>query len=450
MRLRHPAQWNPSSAFWSEWRAVLWTRKKLILSLFGLFVVVGASVFAWRPPLYEASMKILVTQADDIQSERELLTSRAVLDATPQSLPTRQTEREAARLKIEPVANSRVLKVNYQAETPEQAAQFLQALYRQYSAYRQQLQAQTRPETALRARSADFNQKLDETTQALKQLEGVTDATTQQELLLKQLYDVQKQAEAAQIERRELEQRTAALRTQLVAQPEQVETGSVTKYVTALDKMKEELLALELQRTELRQKYQPQHRLLRDLEQRITQTKELIAREEQNPPRERSFARNETRQRVNDDLLKAEAELAALKQREQRLSALVHTYQTQLSAFNVQSFKKSDLERTRAMNEEAWLRFEQKAQEAEINAVLQQAREPAVSLAEAPRSDPRPINAPQSWHWASLLFVGLVVSVSGAIVAEGLQPRLRSAAGVQRRLGLDVLASLPARTTREP
>lgn len=450
MRLRNPAQWNTLSAFCAEWRAVLWTRRKLLLALFGLTVLVGASVLAWRPPLYEASMKILVAPSDDIRAESELLTSRAVLEAATRTLPTAPSEREAARLTVDPLANSRVLKVRYQSATPEQATQFLNALYQQYSTYRRALQAQARPEAALRARSADFNQKLDEATQALKQLEGITDANTQQELLLKQLYDAQKQAEAAQIERRELEQRTAALRTQLAAQPEQVETGSVTKYVTALDKMKEELLALELHRTELRQKYQPQHRLLRDLEQRLAQTKELIAREEQNPPRERSFARNETRQRVNDDLLKAEAELAALKQREQRLIALVHTYQTQLSALNVQSFKKSDLERTRAMNEEAWLRFEQKAQEAEINAVLQQATEPAVHLAEPPSSDPRPTNAPQSWHWASLLFLGLVVSVSGTIVAEGLQPRLRSAAGLQRRLGLEVLASLPARTTREP
>ena len=450
MSLHNSTQFASLRAFLLEWCSILWTRKKLLLSLFGCLVLLGASWLALRQPLYESSMKIRVPREEEVLSELEMLTSREVLEAVAQqlSLPESEAEQRASRLKIIGGEKSGVIQAHYQDASPAQATDFLHTLFQKYSDYRQKVRQQTRPDTALRERSAAFNQKLTTTTIALKKLDGLTNVPTQQELLLKQYYDVQKQAEAAQIERRELEQRSLALRTQLATQPEQIETGSVTKYVSALDKMKEELLTLELQRTQLQQKYQPQHRLLRDHEQRIAQTKEFIAHEEQNPPRERSFALNETRRRLSDDLLQAEANLAALAQREQRLGELVRGYQTQLSALNVQSFKKSDLERERAMNEDAWLLFEKKAQEAEINAVLNQSSQ--VSLAEAPVINPRPINARGAREGAILLLLGLVLAVGGTIVAESLHPRLRHKVGLRRRFGLDVLASLPAPQTQKP
>jgi hypothetical protein len=430
--------------WWREWSAIFWSRKKLLLSLFAFVVTIGAGGLLWRQPLSESSMKILVTRAETLHAERELLASSDVLAAVAQQLSLSENEAPqcAARLEIVVSEKAPVIQVNYSDASAAQATKFLHTLFQTYTARRHQ---QARPDIALRERSADFHQKLAATTSVLKQLDGVTDVPTQQELLLKQFYDAQKQAEATQIERREIEQRSVALRAQIAAQPEQIETGSNTKYVSALDKMKEELLALELQRTQLQQKYQPNHRLLRDHDQRIAQAKALIAQEEQNPPRERSFARNETRQRLSDALLKAEADLAALAQREQRLSALGREYQTQLSALNLQGFKKSDLERERAMQENAWRLFEQKAQEAEINAVLNQTNDDSVRLVEAPISHSRQTR--RAAEFVGLLLAGLVLSVGGTILIESWHPRLRHEVGLQRRFGLSVLASLPPRQT---
>ncbi len=463
---RNSIQSKSRRAFWVEWRAVLWARKKLFLMLFGLTFALGAGGITLRQPLYESSLKILVTRdqealsgaanarAEELQAEIELLNSRTVLEDVAHELQLSPAENAvpqlASRLAITTVENSRIIKATYQDRSPERAAQFLHTLFQKYSRARQTRRVQTSPDNLLRERSAAFNQKIETATKSLRQLDaqpGLTASATQQELALKQFYELQKQAEAAQIERREVEQRRLTLRAQLATQPEQVETGSVTKYGSALDKMKEELLALELQRTQLQQKYQPNHRLLRDHEQRLTQTKALIAQEEQNPPRERSFARNETRQRLSDELLQAEAHLAALGQREQRLNELVLAYQSQLAALNLQSLKKSGLERERTMNEAAWRLFEQKAQEAEINTVLQQANGVQVSLVEPAGLHPRPINR----HWprdlAGLFCLGLVLATSGTALVESLNPRLRHEAGLRRRFGLEVLASLPARPT---
>jgi uncharacterized protein involved in exopolysaccharide biosynthesis len=443
--------------YWLEGRAILWARRRLFLGLLTLLVLCGASTLLWRVPLYEASLRILLLHddaassalpAEALYSEMQLLQSRVVWEAVAQELSLSERDFPAlvSRLAIAPVENSHVIQATYRAASPEQAAKFLNTLFQQYSTYRQSLHSPAHTDVLLRDRSATFNQKIEAASAALQKLSaqhGRTLSSGQQELLLKQYYEVQKQAEAAQLERQELEQRRRALHTQLAAQPEQVETGSITKYGAALDKLKEELAALEMQRTQLQQKYQPHHRLLRDQEQRIAQVKTLIAQEEQNPPRERSFARNETRYRLQDEWLQAEAQLAALAEREQRLSTLAREYQTKLAAFNVQSFIKDQLERERALNEEAWRLFEKKAQEVEINAVLQQANGLQVRLLEPASSHPYPTNQPRWGDWAGLFLLGLVVAGGSTILVESLHPRLRHEAGLQRRLGLPVLASLP-------
>jgi hypothetical protein len=54
------------------------------------------------------------------------------------------------------------------------------------------------------------------------------------------------------------------LKVKIAAQPVQIQTGSVQKYVGALDQMKSELVKLEQERTQLLQKYQPNSRFVRD------------------------------------------------------------------------------------------------------------------------------------------------------------------------------------------
>ncbi len=442
---------------------LLWRRKTLALLLFIAILGLGVGVLTRLTPLYESSLKLLVTRTandqskagqmlantEELQSEIEILTSREVMVATLQELALSEPDasESAARLSVAVSDSARFIQVSYRDPSPTQAAKFLETLFQKYSEHRQQLPAPVNVETALRERSQTFNQKLDEATKALKQLDNkhnLLSLTEQQNLLLHQLYEAQSQAETARTEKEALQQQISTLRSQLATQPEQVETGSVTKYGQALDKMKEELIAMEMQRTQLLQKYQPHHRLLRDHEQRIAQAKELITREEQNPPRERSFALNETRRRITNDLFQAETNLAALTQREQRLGQLGQEYKTRLDELNLQGAKKDDLERERAHNEEAYLLYQKKAQEAEINAVVNHTKGVQVSLAEAAQVNPQPISPNWPRNLSGLLLLGLLTSMGSVIAVESLQPRIRTEAGLHRRLGLEVIAKLPA------
>jgi uncharacterized protein involved in exopolysaccharide biosynthesis len=430
----------------SEWRGAFGARRRLAFLLLVLVVASGTLVTLLTPPVYEASMKILVAPGqpggaipaavsdEEFNTEAAILGSREVLGAA------------APRVQIVPLRDSRVIRVAVRDRNPEQAARDLNALFQQYVAQRQQLNPQASTLAALRTQAADFQRRLAEATAALSRFDaesGLSSVGLQQELLLRQFYDLQSQANAARTEQQALRERLSALRTQLAAQPERIETSSVTKYVQTLDKLKGELASLEMQRTQLLQKYQPEHRLIRDLELRIAQAREMITREEQNPPRERSVALNETHRRLTGELLDAEAALAATTSREQQLGELARRYQQRLTALDQQGYRKNDLERERALNEEAWLLYQRRAQEAELSRTLRQGERVRVSLLEAVAVSSAPVSPRWAIRLPALFLSGLLLALTGVWLAELCRPRIRSGEGVSHRLKLPVLARIP-------
>ncbi len=487
-----------------ELRAVILARKLLVSAVFLSVVVSGMAVTLMMKPLYQSSMKLLVRRErvdprvspaekdaeppraeisdEEFNSEMEILKSRQVLEAVVgelslaretatnpaglisswrarfsdyyrkwhrQAEPTpmeRAINHLADNLEIVPVKKSRIIKVSYTDSDPQRAAQVLNTLYRKYADHQLQLRQHSQAAQVFQQQTAAFGQKLAEVTEALKRFDaanGLTVTEAQKDLLLREFYQTQSQANAARTEIQETEKRIAILKAQLETQPERIESEVRTKYVSALDKMKEELLALELQRTQLLQKYKPDHRLIQDLEQRIAQAQEMIAREEQRPPQERAYQLNELHRRLMNELLSAQANLTALVEREKSLSALAAQYQARLLELDQKSFEKQDLERSRAVNEDAYLLYRKKAQEAEISNALNREKIVNVSLADAASVNYRPVSPRPLVNLAVLVLVGLITAIGSALALERLNPVVRTEESLHHQFGLEVLASIP-------
>lgn len=483
---------------------VLWARKVLALTIFLAVVGSGMLVTILMPPTYESSMKILVSRErvdprvspaelrndnpqaeiseEEFNSEVEIIQSRQVLEAVvrelgydqpgattqssglmsslkayladsyralhKQSEPTpmeRAIRRVSESLSVVSVKKSRIIKVTCQNDNPEQAAKILNTLYQKYSDHHLNLHLKSQAAHVFKQQAESFKDKLDSANEALRKFDaqyGVTSVTAQKELLMQQFYQTQSQANAARTEIRETEQRIAALKVQISTQPERIETSSMTKYVPALDRMKDELLQMELQRTQLLQKYKPDHRLVQDLEQRINQAKEVLTREEQSPPQERSVALNDVYRRLTNEILSAEASLKALQEREKSLTALAVQYQARLIEFDQKGYEKSELERAKSISEEAWLLYHRKSQEAEIANALTQEKVANINLADAASPNYKPISPQPVLNLIVFTVVGLLAALAGTVTIEKLNPAVRSEATVRRRFGLEVLASI--------
>ena len=473
-------------------------RKWLALLLLLGVVTTGMLFTIQSAPVYESTIKVLVSRErvdprisagsvsgdlprpeiaeEEFNSELEIIRSREVIEAVINELgldkgtepgagplaPVRKFYRQVFRQPETPlrervvrevaesveavsVRKSRIIIVTYHDQDPERAARVLNTLYQKYAEYHLSLHATGKAAVVFENEAAAFREKLAAATEAVKRFDGkngIVDATAQKDILLRQYYEAQSLSNTAQIERIELAQRLGALQQQLAAQPERLETGTITRYAMALDRMKEELLSLELQRTQLVQKYQPGARYIREIEQRIAQAKEAVAREEKNPPQEHSFALNDIHRRLQNDVLSTQATLATVQEREKQLVALVTQYRTRLLEVDRRGFEKGELERERTINEEAWLLYQKKAQEAGITKALNKNKVVNVSLAEAAHASTRPISPKPLLNFAVLLVIGVLAAVAGALLVEKTNPRLRSEAQVRQRYKSRILARL--------
>jgi uncharacterized protein involved in exopolysaccharide biosynthesis len=358
----------------------------------------------------------------------------------------------ADRLVVTSNKKSRVIKVVYSDTDPTRAKKVLDKLYEKYLGLHAQLNETPTTGQVFDEQTDKFNQKLSQSTNALKQFDsqnGVTGAEigVQRELLLRQLYEAQSQASAARTEINESEKRIADLKTKIAAQPERIQTGSVSKYVAALDKMKEELAQLQQQRTQLLQKYQPNSRFVRENEERIGQLRRSIADEMANPPLERSYSLNDLRRRLESEMSDAETNLAALRERESGLKERANQLRGQVEFLNTKSIERANLERDRSINEEAFLLYQKKTRENEITQVLNREQTTNLTAVDPARTDGEQKNPKPFLNFVVLIVIGLAAGFVGALVVDryGREDDDFVTAGyeLKSRVDLPLLASIP-------
>lgn len=357
-----------------------------------------------------------------------------------------------ANLEVVPTKKSRVIKITYSDTDPLRAKRTLEAIYHKFVDLHVRINERPEAEQVFKAQTDRFSDRLNATTNELKQFDsanGVTGAEigTQRSLLLKQLYDTQAQENSTATEIADLEQRVRTLRSNIDAMPEQIQTGSVSKYVGALDAMKSELVKLEQQRTDLLQKYKPDSRFVRENEERIQKLRQNIAAERANPPEERSFALNELRRKLEGELYAAQTSLDGARKRQKTLTEQASRLSSEVVALNSKSIERDAIERRRSVNEEAYLLYQKKARENEIGEVLNKERVLNFSVVDPPRTDGQPKSPKPLLNLLVLAGVGLVAGVAAALFIDrsvgGHGRRVRSAGDLEDRYGLPVLVSIP-------
>lgn len=362
--------------------------------------------------------------------------------------------RVAANLEVVPTKKSRVIKVTYTDTDPVRAKKTLEAIYRKFVELHVELSEKPEVTEVFNEQTGKFSEQLNEATNDLKSFDtgnGVigADIATQQGLLQKQLSDTQAQASSARTQIGETLKRIASLQSKIAAEPEQLQTGYVSKYVPALDRMKEELIQLEQQRTQLLQKYQPNSRFVRENQERIDQLKRTLATETANPPSERSFAINELRRKLEAELYQAQTDLAALREREKALTVQAAKLDAEVTHLNTKSIERSGLERKKNINEEAFLLYQKKARENEIGQIFNKEKILNFSVIDPPRTDGQQKNPKPLLNLLVLVGVGTLAGFAAAVMLDKLTERddkddfVRSPYEIEGRLDVPLLASIP-------
>jgi uncharacterized protein involved in exopolysaccharide biosynthesis len=472
-----------------DFLAIGFRQRRIIINTFlGIFSIAIVIAFL-LPKKYEAQMKILVrheraeslvspereapvqwrteVSEEELQSEAELIKSRDLLtkvvvacdlqnpgsksawnrvgDSDDQRV-SRAVLRLEKDLSVQPIKLTNLIGVSYKAKDPQLAAKVLNTLA---SLYLEKHLAMHRAPGQFEF----FHQQAEEYRKALASAEekltnfghaeGVVNPTLEKEMSVRKLAEFEAESKGARASMAENRQRIATLGAQLATLPNRQTTQVRTSDNPELmQNLKSKLLELELKRTELLTKFEPTYRPVQEVEQQIAQAKEAITAAEKAPLRDETTDRDPTYEALRSEMAKAKTELAATEARAAATSALIRTYRSESEQLDRKEFLQQDMVRAAKTDEENYMLYLRKAEEARISDALDRQRFSNVVVAE-----PATVPFTSQGRWLLVVvmggFLAIFVSVIIAFLADRWDPSFRTPEEVESFLGSPVVAAFP-------
>ncbi|RPJ82908.1 MAG: hypothetical protein EHM13_08300, partial [Acidobacteria bacterium] len=329
-----------------------------------------ATAVLLSPRVYEAELKILVKRdrvdsvvtgtseqpgagnlevsEQDLMSEVELLKGRDLLERVVQvaRLHERPMVRERSRtpteavaiatselrrdLTIQPIRKTRMVSVSYRSEDRNTAQHVLDTFSRLYL---EKHLAVRRPPGVHDFFTAQAEQSLKELRGARAQLDEFTarthvvSAEAEKQTVLEKLGEFEAERRQAEAGIAETSRRIAALERELAAAP--VSRTSEVRTSDDADLMREvkaQILALELKRSQLLQKFTPRYRAVQEVEEQLRQARAALDDARRAPVKAETVTTNPTREWVENEIARARTELAATTARARALGTAVARY----------------------------------------------------------------------------------------------------------------------------
>ena len=469
--------------------AVVFRQRRLALIA---FVLALAAITAYRliAPCYESEMKVLLRRGrvdpvvtptpsqaelirqgvteEEVNSEAELLHDDEILrtvvqrtglasessswlwrlvgDDDSEKRLARAVRRMGRRLTVEPTRKTALIAVSFESSDPEQSARVLRALADAFLERHHQVHRAS-------GEFSFFDQQVTQSRHSLETAElqlaeftrdqGVVSAPQERDMTLQKLSDADADDRRTRVALAENSERIRALQAKLNLLPERATTQMRNSDNPELmQKMKSRLLELELQRTDLLIEFEPSYRLVKEIEQKIAQTKASIAGEDQAPLRDQTSDLEPNHAWAKSELVKAEVEARALTAHAAAESVLLAHYREAAQQLGDQSIVQERLVHDLKAAEDRYFLYVDKREEARIGDALDQGGILNVAIAEQPAVPELPKLSALSFGLIGLALAA-TVSVSLAFVTDYLSPAFRTPDEVVSFLRAPVLASLP-------
>lgn len=262
-------------------------------------------------------------------------------------------------------------------------------------------------------------------------------AVTQGNQFLASLRNVQQQIQ-------QTKEQIAALEAQQGAVPPRIETSDkAAENINLLSNLKNTLNTLENTRTDYMFRYDPNYRLVQDVEKQIEQTNQMIAKQADQPTREWTTDNNPTYQWVVSQLAQSRTTLPSMQAEAKAIAGTVRTYQNEAKEFNKKSVTQDDLTREVKAEEGNYLLYLAKREQARISDMLDSRRIQNVTFDESPTWPAIPVFSPLLLITLSFVLAAFL-SVGVGLTVDYLDPSFRTPDEVKDYLDIPVFASIPA------
>lgn len=353
-------------------------------------------------------------------------------------------------LTIEPMKKTNLISVTYSSGNPQQAAMVLKNLN---DAYIRKHAEVNRPAGQFKF----FDQEAERYKRELGDAEGQLSAfaaeqggvapLVERDQTLQKLTEFTATLSSTRAEMAATEQKIRTLEAQSGAMPSRITTTErKTDDAQVLQQMKSMLMTLELKRTELLTKYQPTYPLVTEVDKQIADTRTSIEKEEAKPLLESTTGQNPTYDYVSTELAKAKADYSALQARAAAMESIVALYKKQATDLERKGIQEQDLQRVIKTDEENYLLYQHKREEARMSDALDQTHILNVAVAEAPTVPVLPTGSRLVFVVLGLV-LGAVMSVALALALDYFDPSFHTPSDVLSELNIPVLAAVPHRMT---
>ncbi|HEX4783364.1 MAG TPA: Wzz/FepE/Etk N-terminal domain-containing protein [Candidatus Sulfotelmatobacter sp.] len=475
-----------------ELAMVLFRRKRVFVCVSG-GVIAAAILYAIFGTQYEANMQVLVRRGranapvsveqdapvdltrlditeEELNSEAELLRDDEVLHTVVQETGlgendwlhflrrgegnAQRVERAARglakKLKVEPIKKTNLLAVRYASDDPQMAAKVLQSVEKTYLEKHMEVHRPNGEYRFFELQTSEALRQLEQSKQKLLSFagsRGVVAAGEQRDLALQKLSEVDANYRQTRIQLTETQQRVWELEAQLQKLPQRettvVRTADNPELLKAL---KSTLLDLQLRRTSLLTKFEPTHRLVREVDEQIAQAELAVAKESALPVKDESTDKNTQYEWARSELQKAQVDFISLQAREAAIVNQEVAYQTMARHLGEDAITQDDLLSSEKAAQENYLLYVKKQEQARMDDALDERGIVNVAIARHPVVPALPVWS--TWGVLAIGFLAAGVAGTGAsFTADYLDPAFRTPDDVLAYLNSPVLASLPERSS---
>ncbi len=390
----------------------------------------------------------VVVSCDLQHSAKESIFSRLFggRKSSEEELRALAVRRLRSHLRIEPIKKSYLIAVSYTSNDPQLSAQVLKNLDGFYLEKHAAVRSAPGAQEFFEKETARYKQRLDDAQNRLAEFnrrEGVVTAQTEKEGSIPKLAEFELSMRQTEAAVPQLEEHVRNLESQVAKTAPRITTESRrSDNAVLLQQLKSSLVTLELQRTDLLQKYVPEDRQVQEVEAQIAHVKATIEDQEKSPVREEVTNENPTYELLHQELVKAKAELASMKALSSSYVKVDRSYRNSTIDRDQKQLEQQALLRDVRTEEQNYLLYLSKREEARISDAFDQRRIINVSIAEEASVPVFPSN-PAGLTLLIATILGCLVSVGAVVVQEQLDTSLSTPDQVERYLDIPVLASMP-------
>jgi uncharacterized protein involved in exopolysaccharide biosynthesis len=458
-------------------------RRVALACFFGIFL--GATLYFVLWPKYEAETEILVRRErvdpvvtsqqtspmvvsnviteEELNSEVQVIRSQDVLRKvvmdcgldqghssrlfglrTAEERIASAVGRLRSNLLVEALPKTNIIRVSFISRDPKLAARVLNTLDSDYLEEHRELHRPVGQFAFFDQQTKKAKQELDATEAGLKAFPaetGIANPTLTRDITLQKLNDFNANLGQTRQAIAETQKRIDALEHLTRSTPPRLTTQvRVADDALVLQQMKTTLLNLELKRSEMISKYQPDYPPVQELDKEIAEARAAIAGEK--PLNDATTDQNPAYVWIESELAKAQTDLRGYQAKAAETEAIVRQTLDSARRLDVKSIEQQDLLRAAKASEENYLLYLRKREEANITDALDRTDILNVGIAEKPTV---PVFPAQSAWMFGLFAMVLALSVSSGMILtlEYLDTSFRTPAEVEGFLDLPVLAAFP-------